>query len=124
MGTTYTDAEYAAILLSSTPESYASVLGGLNTVAHTSGIAITSSQVILLISDEYDCRIIKKGNNNNKEAFTASTQKRDMHKVECYNCHNFGHTKSECWAKGGDKEGQCPPRCNNSNSNSNSNNDG
>ena len=121
MGTIYTDAEYAAILLGSTSDAYDSVLGGLNAVAHTSGVPITPSQITLLISDEYDRRIMKKNKNNNDEAFTASTQKRDMRKVECYNCHNFGHMKSECWAKGGDKEGQRPPRRNNANSNSNSN---
>jgi len=33
---------------------------------------------------------------------------RDKHKVECYNCHKTGHYKSECWAKGGGKEGQGP----------------
>jgi hypothetical protein len=28
--------------------------------------------------------------------------------VECYNCHKKGHRKSDCWAKGGGKEGQGP----------------
>jgi transposase InsO family protein len=85
----------------------------LNTVAHTSGNPITSSDVILLISDEYDRRKIQKGNNGNDEAFATNAQKkRDMRNVECYNCHNFGHYKSDCWAKGGGKEGQRPPRHN------------
>ena len=91
MGATYTDTEYAVILLCSTSEAYDSVLDGLNAVAHTSDVAITSSQVILLISDEYDHHIIKKGNNNNEEAFATSMLKCNMCKVECYNCHNFGH---------------------------------
>ena len=27
---------------------------------------------------------------------------------DCYNCNKKGHIKSECWAKGGGKEGQGP----------------
>ncbi|KAI0258804.1 hypothetical protein BC834DRAFT_786380, partial [Gloeopeniophorella convolvens] len=29
---------------------------------------------------------------------------------ECYNCKRKGHYRSECWAKGGSREGQRPPR--------------
>ena len=28
--------------------------------------------------------------------------------IECFNCHKKGHKKSDCWAKGGGKEGQGP----------------
>jgi len=31
---------------------------------------------------------------------------KDKKKVKCYNCHKTRHYKSECWAKGGGKEGQ------------------
>jgi hypothetical protein len=114
MGTTYTDAEYAAILLGKIPPSYAPILGGLNAVAHTSGNAITSSQVILLISDEYDRRVIQKGNNTNDEAFAANGQKRrEMCNIEGFNCHRMGHIRADCRSPGGGKEGQHPPRQNN-----------
>jgi hypothetical protein len=33
---------------------------------------------------------------------------KDKKKVECYNCRKIRHYKSECWAKGGGKEGQGP----------------
>ena len=33
-------------------------------------------------------------------------QCKDKCKVECYNCHKTSHYKSECWVKGGGKEGQ------------------
>lgn len=29
---------------------------------------------------------------------------------ECYNCHRKGHWASDCWSKGGGKEGQKPNR--------------
>ena len=46
-----------------------------------------------------------------------TTQKQhDKRNVECYNCHKMGHYKSNCWAKGGDKEGQRPSRRNYSDS--------
>jgi len=66
-----------------------------------------------------------KSSNGPEEAFATQGQKIDHSKIECYNCHRKGHYKSECWAKGGDKEGQRPPRRsdnNNRNNNRNSNN--
>ena len=30
--------------------------------------------------------------------------------VECFNCHKQGYVKTDCWAKGGGKEGQGPRR--------------
>lgn len=38
-----------------------------------------------------------------------SSQRRISEK-ECYNCHKKGHISTECWAKGGGKEGQGPRR--------------
>ena len=32
----------------------------------------------------------------------------DSPDVECYNCHKKGHTRDNCWSKGGGKEGQGP----------------
>jgi gag-polypeptide of LTR copia-type len=40
-----------------------------------------------------------KGQKNNKKADSNA---------ECYNCHKKGHIASDCWAKGGGKEGQGP----------------
>ena len=41
--------------------------------------------------------------------FTATTpaNKKD---TECFNCKHKGHYKSECWRKGGGKEGQRPKK--------------
>ena len=107
MGKNLDDDKFASILLGSLPPSYAATVGGINAAADTTGNAVTSDQVIRLISDEYDSCMMKKGKNGPDEAFAANSQKqRDKRNVECYNCHNFGHYKSDCWAKGGGKEGQ------------------
>ena len=44
---------------------------------------------------------MKKGNGGSKKS------KKD---VECYNCHNKGHFKSDCWAPGGGAEGKGPKK--------------
>jgi hypothetical protein len=111
MGKTLDDNEFTSILLGSLPTSYAPTIGGINAAADSTGNAITSDQVIRLISDKYDRRTMKKGKNGPDEAFAANGQKQhDKRNVKCYNCHKLSHYKSDCWAKGGNKEGQHPPR--------------
>ena len=116
MGKTLDDDEYASILLGSLPPSYSSVIGGLNAAADSTGNTITLDQVKQLISDEYDRCMICKGKNGPEEAFATTQKQHDKRNVKCFNCHKMGHYKSDCWAKGGDKEGQCPSRRNDSNS--------
>ena len=124
LGSTLADKEFAGVILGSLPKSYRGVIQSIAAAADQMGTPITTDRVIRLVKDDYENRLREK-NNGNDEAFAANGQKkRDMHNVECYNCHNFGHYKSECWAKGGDKEGQRPPKRNNGNTNSNSNNNG
>jgi hypothetical protein len=75
MGKTLDDDEFASILLGSLPTSYAPTIGGINAAADSTGNAITSDQVIHLISDEYDRCTMKKGKNGPDEAFAANGQK-------------------------------------------------
>ena len=35
-----------------------------------------------------------------------SASKNDSSDTECYNCHKKGHMAKDCWAKGGEREGQ------------------
>ena len=46
------------------------------------------------------------------EALTADASKKKKSKkdIECFNCKKRGHMKSDCWAKGGGKEGQGPKK--------------
>ena len=122
LGSTLADKEFTGVILSSLPKSYQDVIQSIAAAVNQMGASITTDRVIWLIKDDYKNHVCKK-NNGNDEAFITHTQKRcNMCNIKCYNCHNLGHMKSKCWAKGGNKEGQRPPRHNNY-SNSNSNND-
>ena len=109
MGHSMADNEYMSILLSTLPAPYEIIMGGMSTAAHSTGNPISPEHIIQMACDKYNRIILKSGKNNSEDAFGASTQKRDKKNVECYNCHKFGHFKYECWAKGGDREGQRPP---------------
>ena len=110
MGENLDDDKFAFILLCSLPSSYRDVMSTINTVTYLTETPVTPDLVIRLVTNEYDSRAIK---NHSEGALSANFQKqRNKRNVECYNCRNLGHYKSDCWAKGGDKEGQRPPRRN------------
>ena len=115
MGKSFTDEEFAAILLGSLPQSYEQTINALNATADVQQAGIPPDRVIRLVNDEYDRRIINQGGSPSgpEEALAANLQKCDKRNVKCYNCHKKGHYKSECWAKGGDQEGQRLPRSSN-----------
>jgi hypothetical protein len=123
MGKIYSDSEYRAILLTSLPSIYDQTISSLIAGYHASGNALESSAIIKMITEDYDRRIVRSGKADSgpDEAFAANGQRRDKSKVECYNCHKLGHYKSECYAKGGDQEGNRPPRNRNENRNDNRN---
>ena len=108
MGKDVDDDEYSSILLGSLPPSFESTISAINAASDLSGTDITPDTVTRLASDEYDRRVIKKGTGKNgpEEAFSADGRKKNQSNIKCYNCHHKGHYKSECWAKGRDKEGQ------------------
>ena len=116
MGKSIPDDEYASTLMGSLPPSYASMLQAITASAEISGTAVTPIIVIKLATDEYDRRSIQS-NKTQDEAFATESQKKKGFKgkrrnVECENCHKTGHTKAECWAKGGGNEGGAPWRKN------------
>jgi hypothetical protein len=117
MGEVVQDIDYGAIIMGSLPDSYRSIISSLEATAGYAQKVVTPQELIATVTVEYEHRLIrnpqaaKRGGN---ATLTAGAQasardKRSTAKdVTCYNCNRTGHFKSDCWAKGGGKEGQRP----------------
>ena len=113
MGSLVSDDKFIILLITSLPESWDQFMmaylgaNGNNTTA-------TSHELVLIITEE-NCRWQEKGTRvesamlswarNHREQTHGISHSLD---VECYNCHKKGHTRDNCWSKGGGKEGQGP----------------
>jgi len=114
MGKAVTDKDYTDTLLASLPASYDSTVSSMSASACLGTKVLTSEIFKQFILDESERRQVKDKyaeSRNEALAVESGSQKgkdksKDKKKVECYNCHKTGHYKSECWAKGGGKEGQ------------------
>src|SRR5258708_16155420 len=110
MGKSIPDSEYASILMGLLPSMYAGMLRSITASAKMSRTAVSSMITVKLAMDEYNqCTL--QSRKAQDEAFTADSQKKKKGKkrdVECENCHKKGHTKAQCWAKGGGNEGGGP----------------
>ena len=116
MGSLVSDEDFVMILLTSLPESWdsytTSFLGSSGNKPD-----IKSHELIAVLYEE-DHR--RKTRNGESSGTTLHVNAKDKGKSkcghnhgnnkdkECYNCHRRGHISSECWAKGGGKEGQGP----------------
>ena len=118
MGKAVTDEDYTDTLLASLPASYDGAVSSISASARLGTKILTAEIFEQFILDESERRQVKaKPSEGPDEALAAEYSKgkgndkrRDKRKVECFNCHKTGHYKSECWAKGGSKEGQGPKR--------------
>ena len=125
MGKEVTDDDYADTLMASLPRSYDSAVQSITAGVKVSNNKLSANIFEGLILDEYERRKIRDkidGIKPKDEALAADSgkkpdQDRDKRKVECFNCKKKGHYKSDCWAKGGGKEGQGPRRGKNANNN-------
>jgi hypothetical protein len=106
MGRSVPDVEFAQILMGLLPPLYAPTLSGIAAAAEISATSPTVASVKKLAVDEYDRCALNNGKVQD-QAFAANAKKKGKKRnVECFNCHKRGHIKSDCWAKGGGKEGQ------------------
>lgn len=116
MGETISDEQYTNILMSSLPSSYDANISMITANANMSSTPIASNTVICILTNEWDKCALKKTKPKltQDKAFATDTQKNNKKKnkkdIECFNYHKKGHMKSDCWAKGGDKEGQGPKK--------------
>ena len=129
MGLTISDLRYNTIIMSSLPESYQPTLQTITAAEQASTLLGTSSSramkpddLITFITEEVQHRIINDECTKNAEPTLAALGKKQRtgkHRsnkgkekstpgATCENCKNPGHTKANCWAKGGGKEGQGP----------------
>ena len=129
MGSTIYNSRYNTIIMSLLLESYRPTLQTITAVECASTLLGTSSSramkpdnLITFIMEEAQHRVINdKCTKDAESTLTALSKKQRTRKhhsnkgkekstpsVTCENCKNAGHTKANCWAKGGGKEGQGP----------------
>jgi hypothetical protein len=116
IGKAVTDDNYTDTVFASLPASYDSAISFLSASARLGSKTLTAEIFKQFILDEFECWQVKTKYSESKDkALAADSGKgkgkdkhKDKHKVECFNCHKTGHYKSNCWEKGGGKEGQGP----------------
>jgi hypothetical protein len=98
------------IIISSLPDSWdtftSAYFGSKSSTSH-----ITPGELISLILEEDNRRREKTGSSevvNQARASNHSKRTSTATGPPCANCKKAGHTKENCWAKGGGKEGQGP----------------
>ena len=113
LGRAVSDNEYVMVLIGSLPPSYNSPINSLTSLCNINNINITPTAIIHAATWEYEKCTLRKENKAQDEVFTATTspdKKANKKDAECFNCKHKGHYKSECWRKGGGKEGQRPKK--------------
>ena len=134
MGSTISDTRFNIIIMSSLPDSYRPTLQTITAAERASKLSggsegqskqMKPDDLIAFIIEEAQHRVIGDERNKNAEsALAAHTKKGGKGKAEkrkkhdrssktnsdeaCQNCGKPRHTKADCWAKGGGKEGQGP----------------
>jgi hypothetical protein len=113
MGAIVDNEDYAAIVMGSLPDSYRPIISTLEATAGYLSKAVTAQELITAVNVEYEHRLLRnlqsarKGRNATLHMGNGTRQGQGVTKdTVCYNCNKTGHSKSDCWAKGGGKEGQ------------------
>ena len=117
MGETLTENDFYAIIMGSLPPSYDSYLSALNATSSVLGTHLSSDDLMLSITEEYERRALKsKGKQKDENAAFYSNDagkgqkgsSNPRRKGKCNNCGREGHWTRDCWEEGGGKEGQGP----------------
>ena len=115
MGHTPEDDDFYAIILGSMLTSFETYISSLTATSTITGNVLMPEQLMAALTDEYDRRALRSkpgrsGGESGDVALSVNERGRKGKKknVECFNCKNRGHYKSDCWAPGGGKEGQGP----------------
>lgn len=110
LGAAIPDVNFGNLIIMSLPKSWKNFVDSL--LGSSSGSYKKSSHELIGIltreaqrkSQDPDVAMNVKGNRGKRTRFQGNSRS----DLECYNCHKPGHTKANCHAKGGGKEGQWP----------------
>jgi exopolyphosphatase/pppGpp-phosphohydrolase len=125
IGSTMSDTRFNTIIMSLLPESYWPTLQTITASEQMSKLSgsqansMKAGDLIAFIIEEAQHRVINDDCTKNAESALAACTKntgKPMDKKEekgqsdetCKNCDRPGHSKPDCWFKGGGKEGQAP----------------
>ncbi|KIK78136.1 hypothetical protein PAXRUDRAFT_164811 [Paxillus rubicundulus Ve08.2h10] len=114
MGAPIDDCDFTAMILSSLPESLRSFIHTTTAAILGAGSSITPEKIIALVFEGTDHCNISKSDASDNTALSSSTKecrctwRSNRNDQKCSNCERIGHTKDNCWCKGGGKEGQGP----------------
>ena len=101
------DEDFVMILLILLPESWDNYTGSyLGSSGNKS--TIMSHELIAVLLEEDQRRKERNGESAGMALHAHGKDRGGNKDKDCYNCNKKGHIKSECWAKGGGKEGQGP----------------
>ncbi|CDO71000.1 hypothetical protein BN946_scf184844.g4 [Trametes cinnabarina] len=103
-GGTLSDEQYKVHILALLPLSYRPAVRAILASAQATGTSITSTALLTAINNIARDEHALEGEQSSTSALAARSGMR------CFNCNKEGHTKAECWSKGGGKEGQGPKR--------------
>jgi hypothetical protein len=104
MGARISDTEFMDIILASLPPSYENLMDATLTSLEECGCPVNADNIIHILKSHYDKKKAMFATQED-EAFVGTSQKKQD---VCPNCQKKGHTKEDCWGKGGRKKGQGP----------------
>ena len=114
MGASVKDDEFLDIIIGSIPKSYHTLISSIIYSATLTKTMVDPNDLMRIILEEAERRSINDhGTDQSGSALYMKKRSKKKGKepqsdVTCDNCHKPGHTKPECFGKGGGKEGQAP----------------
>jgi len=113
MDSLISDEDFVMILLTSLPESWDNYTMSLFGLSGNKPNMKSHELVAVLLEEDHQPKA--RSGESSGTALHAHAKSRGKIRddnpnkdKECYNCHKKGHVSSDCWAKGGGKEGQGP----------------
>ena len=122
IGSTLSDTRFSTMIMSSLPSSYRPALQTITAASKANKTVIVPADLITFFIEEAEHRVIERGRATADAALVACSggksgrpgkprngaNKPTNVVCENSNCGKSGHTKANCWVKGGGKEGQGP----------------